>query len=111
MNPYWWKYLTFTPPASSHFKVTYILTRATHDGYCSGMDDEDDSIEWHNTTCIGYLPLSCPTSQGEAKWDFSKKKFTCDNITCKQDYSICLQSGWCGLFARVALQSVVRVSL
>ncbi len=103
--PAWFNGLSEYPLSDNqYYKVTYKFIQAQHDGYCSGYDGESDAdVEWITMTQVGYLP--------KQSWDFDTKKFQLKgSITCTQDSDKCYQSGYCGLWAKVQLESVELIS-
>jgi len=120
--PAWFNGLSEYPLSDNqYYKVTYKFIQAQHDGYCSGYDGESDAdVEWITMTQVGYLP--------KQSWDFDTKKFqlkgsiTCTRVSkerpcsgsacgaCTQDSDKCYQSGYCGLWAKVQLESVELIN-
>ncbi len=97
--PAWFNALNEYPLSDNqYYKVTYKFIQAQHDGYCSGYDSESDAdVEWITTTQVGYLP--------KQSWDFDTNKFQLKgSVTCMQNKAC--QSGYCGLWAKVQLESV-----
>lgn len=82
----------------SVFKVIYEIQAQSHDGYCSGVDDDECDLG-DKRVCIGYLP------EGEYMFD--------SNITYNFDPTGCLNggSGACARMGdRIKVMSIVRLS-
>ncbi len=118
--PTWWEAGKFTrtcvdsddeddeesPLKPPYIRVIVRATERNHDGYCSGIDEEDDSdcedthIEEESYLMTGYLPLKDPRG---ANWNFQLPPFD-PGWRCASG-----GSGVCGIRPSVHFVSMTRV--